>query len=370
MIKKICKYVRDSVKTVKFLLCGKNINENNVLIVTNGMSMSGAPVVLLNIIDYYKALGYEPIVIYQHTGLMCGKTGCKEYCSLFFEKTIQKLCVKYKFKSIFINTIACYSWINFFEKRNLAYNLWIHEGKEYFFKYYKFLPKKLDKGKVFFVSEISKRCLEKYSIKCNSKHLCYPFEKERGCADVPEKKNVLLVGSICRRKNQLELVKAIELVNKQYKKKNLEFIFIGSGIEKKYEKDFTNAIKNIPNIRWYKYVEHKEIMKLYDEIYLNICTSIDDPMPVTITEAIFSNRLVLVSNGTGHFDLLKREDTSYIYELHNINELAQKIIDAFNFSDEEYKNRTKQIYKCFEEYFSKNEFKKCLDEELLLDGKN
>lgn len=361
-------YIFSSLRALLFFT-RNNTLDNSVLIISNGMSMSGAPLVLLNVIEYYKSKGLTPIVLYEHDGLMRGKTGCNEYCCFFFEKIIQKLCLQYNFKSIFINTIACNSWINFYENQNIEYNLWIHEGEEYFSKLAKSLPKKITSGKVFCVSEISKACLEKYVIQCSSTLLNYPFDykiNNRILNSDSENKIVLLVGSICRRKNQLELVEAIKIINERYKNEPIKFVFIGAPIEKEYGEQFSKEIKTISNVEWISYMKHEDMMNFYKDAYVVVCTCTDDPLPVTITEAIFSLRLVLVSSGVGQYRTIKENSCGYTYETHNIYELTEKIVDSLDLSDEQYKEIVKKAYIAFADKFSKKVFFKTLDEQLLI----
>lgn len=368
-IKKLLFYIFSSIKTLLFF-SGNNTLCNSVLIISNGMSMSGAPLVLLNVIEYYKSKGLTPIVLYQHDGLMRGKTGCNEYCCFFFEKVIQRLCLRYNFKSVFINTIACYSWINFYENRNMNYHIWIHEGEEYFSKLAKYLPKKIISGKVFCVSEISNACLHKYSIECSNTLLYYPFEYKNDIQMRANSKNktILLVGSICQRKNQLELLEAAKIINENYKDESLQFVFVGSPIEKQYGDQFSKEIKSVSNAKWISYMKHEDMMNYYKDVYLVVCTSTDDPLPVTITEAIFSSRLVLVSSGVGQYSTIKEKNCGYTYNTHNVKELSKKIIDACGLSSEQYQKVAKKAYLAFSGKLSKEVFCKVLDEHLLIEN--
>ena len=357
-IKKLIYYIVSSINTVVFFLFRKNIKSNTVLVISHGMSMSGAPLVLQDVIALFQEKGYEPLLLFQHDGRLRKFSKCKAKCCFFFEKTIQKLALKNQYPYIFVNTIACYKWICFLSGKNVKYNLWIHEGEEYFSRYNKYLPKNLNNCHVFYVSNIPLACINKYSINCRKTYLNYSFSEFYNTCEYDfdnKERIVLLVGSICRNKNQMELLDAIDLL-KNNGLTNVKFIFVGSPIETDYGKEFLKRLKDYNCVEVIDYLEHDKMMNMYQHIFVSVCSSIDDSMPVTITEAVFSKRLVIVSSGTGQYKTIKNNSCGFYYNVHDVNKLADCLNAAFNLSSSEYKAYTNKAYSIFKEQFSKNKF--------------
>lgn len=363
--KKTLLYLIESLKTV-FTLLDRNSTRYDVLIISNGMSMSGAPMVLQNVVDYFIANGYTPLLLFEHDGPLRKHCKCKTNCCFFFESIIQKIVLKRKYKYIFVNTIAAYRWINRLEKSNLRYNLWIHEGEEYFSKLRKYLPDVLTRAMVFYVSKVTLDCLSASGIVCNATALAYPF-------DAPESfksfdfssttRTVMLVGSVCKRKNQIELLDAVAQLSSQLLK-SVQFIFVGSPIEHDYWNMFTQKASELSNIQVIEFLDHSKLMELYKEVFLCVCTSIDDPLPVTVTEAIFSKRVVLVSSGTGHFDFIQNGINGFCYETHNVEDLSHKISDVLELSNERYSYVAEKAYETLSDIFSRKRFCDTLDNNL------
>ena len=106
-------------------------------------------------------------------------------------------------------------------------------------------------------------------------------------------------------------------------------------------------------------------MELYNDIYLSICCSTDDPLPVTITEAIFAHRLVLISSGTGHFEYIQNNVNGFTYKLNDIYELAKKIEYIINLDPDKYLEITDNAYISFKKRFDKDNFYQTLNTNLL-----
>lgn len=365
-IKQLFYYIFSSINTCLFFLNKHNIKKNTVLVISNGMSMSGAPLVLQDVISYFVKRGYEPLLLFEHTGKLINYVQCKAKCCFFFEKIIQNLAMKYHYDYVFVNTIACYRWIRYLEKRNYKYNFWIHEGEEYFSKYHSYIPKELKSSKVFYVSKISYDCLKKYHIKCDRTFL--PYKYNQVIDDKPysfdKQKIVLLVGSICKRKNQMEMLAAIERLEHDGVR-DVRFIFVGSPIERKYGNEFKIKASRLKSVEYIEYLEHDKMIELYKKVFLCVCTSTDDPLPVTITEAIFSKRMVLVSSETGQYSLLSDKLNMCTYNLHNISELTKKIKLALNTDYNDYLKISNLAYELTYNFFSEVGFNASLNKNLI-----
>lgn len=373
IIKKILKYFYKSFMTLLFIKDSQNLSEYDVLIISNGMSMSGAPLVLQEVVKYFKNNGYNPIIFYEHSGVLENKSQCRAECCYFFERLIQRIIYKKNFDYIFINTIASYKWINFFEKKGINYNLWVHEGREYFDKYQNKLLKNISFGKVFYVSGISKKCLDNFFILNKTVELIYPFNYNHVITNYEfneENKKILLVGSICDRKNQIELLDAIKnlcLTNEF--NHQIEVVFIGTSIEKNYYNNFLTKLNCFDNVTLIEHMNHDDLMDYYRNVYLCACTSKDDPMPVAVTESIFNKRLVLISSNTGQYQFVKKYGCGFTYQQGNLNELQSVLKEALNLNKKEYMCYVEKAYDKLSELFTNEKFCSILESELIKNKK-
>lgn len=144
---------------------------------------------------------------------------------------------------------------------------------------------------------------------------------------------ICCVGRLTRQKNYLELIKCFKKLN--LKKKNIKLILIGSG-ELKREIDAYIKIHDIENIfllgfkiNPFKYIYHSD---------LYVSTSLWEEPGHTILEAGYLNKLVLSSNcENGPKEILKDGINSLVYDLYDLNNLEQKILQAYEMSEKDKK---------------------------------
>ncbi|CBW25294.1 putative glycosyltransferase [Halobacteriovorax marinus SJ] len=123
------------------------------------------------------------------------------------------------------------------------------------------------------------------------------------------------IGTISRldpHKNNLELVQFMEELP------HLKLLIAGDGEEWEY----LNSIAP-KNVEFLGKIE--DIPKFLERISIFVSASKGEGLPYSLLEAISSNRKVLVSNVTGHKDLLTQD---YLYELGNKSSFLNKINNA------------------------------------------
>ncbi len=136
------------------------------------------------------------------------------------------------------------------------------------------------------------------------------------------KKIILFVGKLIKRKNPFEFIRIAEL-NRD--KINLHFVIIGDGILKKKCVEYIKNL-NLTNVSLLGFVNQNKIREYYKVSDLMIVTSFYETWGLNINEAFASNVPVICSHDCGaSSDLVVNKKTGFVYKTGNINDLNKKI---------------------------------------------
>lgn len=107
--------------------------------------------------------------------------------------------------------------------------------------------------------------------------------------------NILCVGTIIKRKNQIVLIKAIELLKSKY---NIKLNLVGNGINclNNYSKTIKNIIETNNYIKLYENVNNNKLKELYLESHLTVFPSIEEGFGLPIMESIWYCRPCICMN--------------------------------------------------------------------------
>lgn len=173
-----------------------------------------------------------------------------------------------------------------------------------------------------------------------------------------EKKNtrygLLSVGRIHSRKNQLSLIEAI-------KGDNIPLIFIGDNNEPVYYKKCFEAAQNYPNIKFYRGVDQKNLVRFYCHSKVHILTSwYDTPGLVNLEAGLAACNLVTTERGSTR-EYFK--DYAYYCDPSDIKDIRKQVLKAYHkninndLSQYIYKNYTwskigKDLLKIYSEFIT------------------
>ena len=145
----------------------------------------------------------------------------------------------------------------------------------------------------------------------------------------------LVMGAICSRKNQLFAIQAYNLLPKKIRAAS-KLMLVGTPLDEKdpYYIEFLRVVKQYPEIDYIPRVERSEIPALYRQINALICCSIDDPLPVVVTECFMFGKNVIISSGSGQYYMVKDEYDGYSYLESDVNALCKKMISAWSARDD------------------------------------
>lgn len=329
----------------------------------NGDSAGGAPVVLLELACSIKE---DENIIF-----LCGKPGgifelCKDNkIQVFSTYLLQRVYIytmkRKKIKALVVNTVALAKTMSILNNCKCTFPIfwWIHEEKNLIVRNRRYMPSKLKsnihilcvsdavqlnlndavpeycgRSKVFYYG-----CRDMYSVKNEEKYL---INKNKQFT-------IAVIGRICVRKNQEQVVQAYNLLPKDIREK-IRIQFIYASAEEKYLSKLKALTINDKNIYFVGAVPRNEMDKVYYSSDLIICSSIDDPLPVVITEAMMLKIPFVTSSKTGQYYLIENGTNGYKYDVDSIEELKKKILCVYNEDDlETLKEEERKLYL---EYFT------------------
>lgn len=360
IIKESIKFIRDILVTIYtfFLIlifrCEKN--QKSCVLVTNGMGYGGAPLVLLEAARVYKKNGYKVVIFSEFYGdliRICKKEKLNVWIAPRSWKMLPQYVLKCKFNFALVNTAVMYRWVQKFETMRIPTIWWLHEGDSYIDSISQEMPSKLAPSTmVLTVSDRTIAALKKNKIHYNSQMLYYGIDDlaEKNSSYIEERNNneyvFLVMGAICSRKNQLFAIQAFNQLSGEIRNKS-RMLFVGEPLNKEdlYYIKFMDEVKSYPYIKYVSHVERKDIPSLYRNIDAVICCSLDDPLPVVVTECLMFGKTVIVSSGTGQYYMIKNGNNGYSYLESDIDGLCEKMKLAFeNRSNKMLNKNARNLY--------------------------
>lgn len=363
-LKKFKKYIKDDRKYV-------------ILISHNADGAGGAPVVLYEYARYLKIKGYNVIFLVGKGGslfLNAKVDNIKIFLMDYEYKKYLKEFNKIQVEYVIVNTLLGYNYIKEIQKnRKNKFKViwWIHEEKRIIKKYKNMVPSKInDNVNIMCVSDRIKIDMQneiknnfKYEIMyygcndgfINSQYIKYLKEASKKESD---KYIISVIGRICERKNQIQVIEAYNLIDEKIKSK-IYINFVAGSYENEYMQRINEKIKYIKNIDIIGPINRNDMYKVYADSDLIVCPSIDDPLPVVITEAMMYKKIFITSTETGQAKIIKDGINGFIYDINSTKNLMNKILKCYY---KEYdKNIEENERELFLKYFSLEHLKKQID---------
>lgn len=312
-------------------------SRKKVLVLTHELSMTGAPIVLLYAVEVLKEEGYQLFILSQKDGMLKEKFLDKQIPVLIdgeLYKNNRWLSYAKEFDLIFVNTIVPFSCIEQLKDVDIPVVWWIHDAKEGYERYLKYvLPKSIGEHvKIYCVSDYAKKVLLTFRPQYAADVLLYGlpdlsiFPRGKFRFDCNEQKKIFLtVGTLENRKGQDVLLEAIEKMETEEREKSI-FYFIGAVKMESVFKKLQKSMKKYPEtVRWIPELDRNDIMDAYAQATAVICCSRDDPMPVFMAETMMMAGICICSENTGTSTLISPGENGFLYKNNSSEELAKCI---------------------------------------------
>lgn len=320
----------------------------------------GAPVVLFELAKLLKSENRKVLILAGKGGALVNAgraAGLPAFRMGFLHKKYIQSLDSVKIKMILVNTIVCHQYISEIEKyisEKVLIIWWIHEEDRLIQKYGPQIPAKLAGNvHVACVSERVKKCLSEIRPDISSEILYYGcYDQLKNNSRELRKKNhaanrsfqVSVIGRICGRKNQIQVVRAYKLLPEEIRE-NIKIHLIAASWEEEYKSKLLAEIGKNENIQITGPVQRSEMYRVYFESDVIVCSSTDDPLPVVITEAMMYGCSFITSSCTGQASLITNGTNGFVYRAEDTNELKDRIEYCYkNRDDDELRKNARKLF--------------------------
>ena len=216
---------------------------------------------------------------------------------------------------------------------------------------------------IYAVSSIAKRNFNTYFPARIEKTLGYGIP-DKGTETIQpmrhEKLIFAVVGGICPRKAQDIFIRAAALLQEQ-EKKNAEFWLIGSIGDDAYSQKIYELAEQEPGIKIRGLLTRTEMDEIYENIDVVVCPSLEDPLPIVMTEGMMYGKICIVSEATGTADYIVDEDNGLVCKKGDAEDLCRKMRWVMEHAGE-WDRMRKRARKTYEQHFTMDRFARRLEQ--------
>lgn len=339
--------LENNYQDVKLFLPEKGYIQRNkkVLLVSHGLTRTGAPIVLKDMAKVMMDRGTQVVVLsledgplrseYQDMGCMViiqPKLSIGQYDDMEIEEEqfyILDHLVKQCSISLFC-TLVLHRLVEHYVNTSYPVYWWIHEGSTTFSACGNYLPKELSSNiHVITSCKYVESYLKQYHME---KNICgclkYLFEDvgRKDFSNQPDIVHFACVGTMDERKGQDILVEAIQRLPFSYLLQT-DFTFIGAKNDKQIARSVETLSGHYRNVHVYPVMTREDLLDKYRMVDVVVTPSRDDPMPVVLTENMCLGNIALCSTHTGTADYIEDGVNGYVFESENVDALVNKIME-------------------------------------------
>lgn len=341
-------------------------HSKRVLVLTHELSLTGAPLVLVQAVKVLTQSNFGVVVASPEDGPL-RETYLQMKVPVIIDPLLQYdfeyIKYAYDFNFVIVSTVVLWQCIEAFSKTSLPVLWWVHDSRIGYENYLRYvMPKTIGENILLYCGgDYAQKVISEFRPLYSSSILLYGVEDfskdtsktvDRNYWGLPDGKIIFAnVGQIIRRKGQDILVKAIRLLPAETVEKCV-FVFVGTIVDRSIFKDIDLLQKEYPrNIVHIKQMPYNLLKEFYREIDGVICSSIDDPLPAFVSEALLMSKLCICSSNTAFNSIITSGTNGYIFESGNSEELSSVICQVVN--KEEYCQQIKQnARRLYEETFT------------------
>lgn len=323
-------------------LCADDVfsaHGKRALVFSHELTMTGAPIVLVNAIPVLRSLGFEVVVLgpsdegalplFLDAGAaVVTRANCVHTSSLWGLATSADL--------VLANTVVAAGLVNALNGSFVPVLWWLHDA----FAGYPFIAHQIpqtlaENVQVCAVGSHATAAMHTVRPDFAIQQLIYGLPDYAQDAFEPYDLSFtggrplfVTVGSLEPRKGQDIFCNAIRLLPASVREK-AAFLFVG----KACDQEMTDAVRSLtddyPNTVFYrKRLERPEIKSLMDQCACVVCSSRDDPMPTFVTEGLIFGKPAIVSEHTGTAGLVTEGVDGFVYRDDDPEQLAKLLAHA------------------------------------------
>ena len=371
-IKKELSIAKKILEISNSMMSEENRMKKKVMLISHVLNLTGAPRVLYNMAKVLQNNNFYTVIISIGDGPLreeIEKNGIPVLIAVDYEKP-DKIETLYEFGKNFdfmvFSTVESFKFAHIL-KHTKAYKIaWVHEGEETLK-----LISEPQKERINIMDEVysgSHYCnsfFEKYLKDKNIRTLYYGIDQAEvlNIANSVQKRNdtkkiFVIAGTIGRRKGFDILAEAYQLLEVD-DISNLELWIVGGILEKDIGDKIELLASQYDNIKLFGQVTNDKLIEIIKQADILLCPSIDDPLPVVVTDAFIMEKPVVVTEMVGTSVFINNEENGFVIKSGNAQALANVISDITrNKYDLESIGRKGKII--FDNNLSQEKFESCI----------
>lgn len=207
---------------------------------------------------------------------------------------------------------------------------WIHESGERYSDIYPIVRSihyktKVDNYSNILVCPVSKRAEDVflgYYPKFRTKVMPFGLEDffEGNTLQSSDKIRIGIIAAVKPLKNQLFVLKALSEYSEE-----IEIKLIGHLDTTEYANNVKAIAEKMSNVKFVERVSHKDICKIYNELDVVLCASLEETMSMTIVEGMMNMKICVTSDATGVSDFITDGVDGFIFKSNDEDSLRKKI---------------------------------------------
>lgn len=335
--------------------------KNRTIIITNIINYAGGFVAA-----YYLA---QALVHLEHRVVICAAVGDESIVDEFLSNGIEIWicpslqyagCMELEWINAFdyivcntISTIVCASRA----KPQIAKYLWIHEQSSIYPSIMEQFGTLIDidglqKTRIYAVSQIAKDNFERYFPPMNVGIMPVGISEVNNASSMSKNDfvTIVTVGNISPLKNQIGLVNAIELLNRDVKERVRCFV-VGRSFDGAYYTEFCEVISDKSNIQYLGEKGRSDTQKYIDMADIVVCASNEETLSLAIVEGMMHKKICVTSDNTGVASYIEDGKNGFIFENGNVESLSD-ILDTIVRNISSMDSVRGEAYKTYCTYFS------------------
>lgn len=306
-----------------------------ILVISHQLSRTGAPIVLLDLIQIYWKRGYQIEVITMLDGELREELDKMQITVTvqehFLEQAEDFFQLIENFDLVVLNTLITFEAVHLLKYARIPVVWWIHEGKQYFEYFQTVLPdfRKLPANiHVFSVSHSVQQMLAQiYGVSTEILHFGIKDEYTDHRKNTGNKVRFLTAGMYSKVKAQDVLVEAIRKLPKEYLQR-AEFFFCGN--EQMYDESVFFAVKRLSeeyeNVTLLHQLSRKETLEWMEQCDCLVVPSRSDTVSAVAVEMMMKRNLCLCTEACGVSYYIQDGVNGFIVPTEDVRALAEKII--------------------------------------------
>lgn len=344
--------------------------KKNILLVSHCLDRGGAPLVLLELVDFFMEK-YNVVFVSQDDGELAKEyrdKGLDIYIGRAIDYSVCGEEVWESFDAVFLNTLLSYGFTCFFQNRHVPVLWWLHEP-EILFKntygrmiHFALLSKNI---KILSVTQDTQDCVKKYySVASDIFHMGLKDKYVGVRMREDEMVRFFMPAKFQMIKGQDILAQAILSLPPEYIERT-EFVFAGPKDEAQpeYYELISKLSVACANVKMLGEITKDEVYEWYLESDCVIAPSRADATPTTIVEGMMFGKLCLCSDATGISRYMTDGVDGCVFKSQDIEALKEKIMYVVdNFEQLDFmRDNGRQI---FLKHFEREKIESVLEEML------